>query len=264
VSSTTDEVAYGVIAAGSLHLVWCWLAGLVGHSVDFKVVLALLVGGDAGDSALLGDAVNVATRDPSLVAVYFLSLCFFALLCGIVCHNFVRGTGLDHRLPWLRFRNEWYYALSGEYTLHSEHINELWHRDGVLDRVVLCEAIRRRLEDDRPSSEAHDYADGDRYYPIVGDQFIIKYSEMQTINIQGIVIADESDSGDSAPVRSFWAQRKRSLGVWLSRLGGRLVGDDMNYGGSRAPSGVDVVEAISASRASAGVVGGDGSVDAVR
>ena len=66
---------------------------------------------------------------------------------------------------------------------------------GNLDNIRLTLAHRRRLESDRaPSAEvkAGEYVGPDeRYYEIRGDLFILRYTEMKTINLDYFQIAEE-------------------------------------------------------------------------
>jgi hypothetical protein len=48
---------------------------------------------------------------------------------------------------------------------------------------VLQAAYRRELRQDRNDGEEHEMEGGSKYYPIIGDRFVLKYTEMQTINI---------------------------------------------------------------------------------
>jgi hypothetical protein len=64
-------------------------------------------------------------------------------------------------------------------------------KSGDLDRVLLRLVDRRQLADDqKPVSETD--AD-DRYYHIEGDYFVLRYSEMTTINIDYIFVTPETD-----------------------------------------------------------------------
>jgi hypothetical protein len=60
--------------------------------------------------------------------------------------------------------------------------------DGRLDRLVLTQAARRLLNQDRTSVSA---TAADRFYAISGDQFVLKYSEISTLNISYLLLADQ-------------------------------------------------------------------------
>lgn len=64
-------------------------------------------------------------------------------------------------------------------------------KSGELDRVLLRLVERRRLSNDERPSEEMD--SDDRYYYIEGDYFVLRYSEMCTINIDYMFVTPESE-----------------------------------------------------------------------
>lgn len=64
---------------------------------------------------------------------------------------------------------------------------------GQLDRIVLKDAQRRplRAEADNASSGAPTPIQDDRFYPIRGSFLVIRYENVQTLNIEFIVLAEE-------------------------------------------------------------------------
>jgi hypothetical protein len=64
---------------------------------------------------------------------------------------------------------------------------------GSLDRVLLRSVERRKLSEDIKPGKAID--SDDRYYEIEGDYFILRYSEMSTINIDYIFVTPELVAG---------------------------------------------------------------------
>jgi len=220
ISSFTDEIAYGVFGAAILHTIWCASFWHLGHPVDYKSVLVLLIGSYGEHQEYLKTAMSSMVSQVGWIAAYFLSLYVASGAIGLLAHELVRHFKLDHRFQLLRFRNEWYYLLSGEYAelpeqgstaaqpdlvylstvvaqgsqtyLYRGYIADYYFdRSGNLDRVVLRDAMRRLLTEDRPSGTEHAIDGDERFYSIVGDRFVLKYSEMQTINIQGISFSEE-------------------------------------------------------------------------
>ncbi len=124
----------------------------------------------------------------------------------------------------MRFNNEWFYLLSGEISEFKEFTENLGKVDGVylttivhhsdkdylyrgivadfffdksgnLDRVLLKLAHRRALTDDRESHQEYDQEEiDDRYYSIEGDYFILRYSEMSTINLDYFFVVEEEET----------------------------------------------------------------------
>ena len=52
---------------------------------------------------------------------------------------------------------------------------------GELDRLLLTQTQRRKLADDRSLDGSK--ADAVRFYPIAGDIFVLRYSEIKTLNV---------------------------------------------------------------------------------
>jgi len=217
ITSMADEIAYGVVAAAVLHTLWCSVFKCAHHPVDYKSVIVLSVGAYGEHQEYLSAALTGISRNAGLIAVYFLSLYAVSAILGLAAHEVVRTFRLDHMFSLLRFRNEWYYLLSGEYVNLPEQggsigsrrpdmvllstviiqggqayiyrgyvVDYYFDRTGVLDRVVLFNVKRRRLENDRAEGQEYSLAGDERFYAIMSDLFVIKYSEMQTINVEGI------------------------------------------------------------------------------
>ena len=59
---------------------------------------------------------------------------------------------------------------------------------GQLNRLVLASAARRPLSDDQASEGGADQGqplvDEERFYPIEGDYFVLRYSEVLTLNVR--------------------------------------------------------------------------------
>ena len=52
---------------------------------------------------------------------------------------------------------------------------------GELDRLLLTQTQRRKLADDRSLDGSN--ADAVRFYPIAGDIFVLRYSEIKPLNV---------------------------------------------------------------------------------
>lgn len=66
--------------------------------------------------------------------------------------------------------------------------------DGQLDRIVLSAASRRPF--DRDKVDAQDEAE--RFYPIDGDYFVLRYEHMLSVNVQYIRIVEQDDAAEEA------------------------------------------------------------------
>lgn len=240
--SVSDELAYGAIFAVVLHSVWLFLASRWGYAADYASLLAFLTGNFGPNSVRYDVAVRSFTNHAGAIASYFLSLIAFSATLGRLAHKGVRLLGLDKATQILRFKNEWFYLLSGEVLEFGEQRNQRrvdgtflsavvdhgkepylyrgvvtdwsFDADGNLDNVRLELAHRRKLSDDgdRNTSEYEigEFVEADdRYYSIRGDVFILRYSEMRTINLDYFQLTEiaasdvdtvhDSDHDASAP-----------------------------------------------------------------
>ena len=63
--------------------------------------------------------------------------------------------------------------------------------NGQLDRLILQNVMRRPIARDKPGVDDSDALQVDRFYPIDGDNFVIRYSEMVTLNVQYLRVVAE-------------------------------------------------------------------------
>ncbi|MBT2794785.1 hypothetical protein [Paraburkholderia strydomiana] len=65
---------------------------------------------------------------------------------------------------------------------------------GELDRLLLVQAQRRKLDNDRVyDDDAQRYADDPkRFYPIAGDVFVLRYEEIKTLNVSYLTLPSAS------------------------------------------------------------------------
>lgn len=223
ITSLADEAAYGLIGSIFLHFVWASLLALCGVQFNLSPLVALLIGSYGHDDVYFPLVLDWLTRHPERIIGYFLSLYVLAALLGYGAHQLVRGRRWDRTFPWLRFRNDWHYLISGEILQFPEVGREPREVDGVylsavvhhggdsylyrgivadyffdksgsLDRVLLRLAHRRLLARDRepgePRSPSTMASANQRYYDIAGDFFVLRYSEVQTINIEYFALTE--------------------------------------------------------------------------
>ncbi len=199
------------LAALVLDLVWYWGAALVtSYRVDFKALLTLV----AGDkSANLDSAIAEVATDPWHPGIFFASLYAFAILAGFGLRYAVTRWRLDRRgaplANFLRFDTPWYYLFTGydratppdgvaigavvclgssAYLYTGVLVEYFLDDQGQLNRLVLASAARRPLSDDQASESGADPdqppAYEERFYPIEGDYFVLRYSEVLTLNVR--------------------------------------------------------------------------------
>ena len=210
------------LAAIVLDLVWYWLAVLVtGTRADFATLFTLIAG---EKSAELESALARLSADPWHPGLFFGSLYAFAIVAAFLLRRVVTRWRLDRRgaplANFLRFDTPWYYlftgydrpsapngvaigavvSLGGTAYLYTGVLVEYFLDDqGQLNRLVLASAARRPLADDalqddealtpewagseRGLGESAPAAE-ERFYPIEGDYFVLRYSEILTLNVR--------------------------------------------------------------------------------
>lgn len=226
-----DELAYSAIFAVGLHFLWLsTVARSVGFEADFESLLSLLTGNSGAQGNYYPHAAKQFASHHTAVALYFLSLFAGAELLGKGAHALVRGTKLDLSTRTFRFKNEWFYLLTGETLSFKEveaesrvvagvylsavvdHAKESYlyrgivqdwsfTRDGELDNVRIRDAHRRLLSADRKPGEVlpSGAASDPRYYEIRGDLFLLRYAEMKTMNLDYFSIEEEVASTQVLP-----------------------------------------------------------------
>jgi len=220
----SEELAYGVAFALALHVVWLLAVRRLGFEPDVDAMFLLLVGNFGERSEHLGRVLSsVADHYPG-VAGYLVSLYATAGLAGNLGHRAVRRLKLDHLTKTFRFDNYWYYMLTGEVLDFRENAGEgravdgvyfsavvdhasgsylyrgivsdfTFDRDGALDTIVLTDAHRRRLADDREEGEPHvpvgPSEPDERYYEIRGDFLVLRSAEVRTLNLDYFAVTLE-------------------------------------------------------------------------
>jgi hypothetical protein len=101
-------------------------------------------------------------------------------------------------------------------------------RTGQLDRLVLSEASRRLLKNDRSTEKHYDptaQAD-DRFYLIETLHFVIRYCDICTLNIEYIILRDKGHSEDTiAPaLRGYRPRKSWPCRKWLGKIKETVLG----------------------------------------
>ncbi|GGY51328.1 hypothetical protein [Pseudoduganella albidiflava] len=221
--TSLDFSPFGRIAAGAVmsaavaHLLWLsFTYWLFGQRFEPIVLMQLLSSAPASQVA----AASAVAADFSWIAAYFGTLLFASFAFPILLRSAITNYRLDRASsplrPMLRFHEApWYYLLTGadfpeeeapdfvivaaivevgrDAMLYTGVLDSFFFdSDGQLDRLVLQGVARRPLARDKDTSddEAEDKAasagraDTGRFYPVDGDSFVLRYSEMITLNVQ--------------------------------------------------------------------------------
>lgn len=202
-------VTEGILLAALLHLVW--IVGME-QFTDRHFSPVKLFPLFSADPKSQGSALQELGRQFNLVATYFLSLLFASFIIPSLLRRLVTHYRLDIHdnlfSRMLRFNGApWYYLLSGaDFTEESRpdmvsisgivdvagtaylYVGVLEDffvdQEGNLDRFILSEVIRRPITGDKDPQ--HENIVLDRFYPIDGDYFVLRYSEAITINVEYI------------------------------------------------------------------------------
>jgi len=235
----SEELAYGVAFALALHVGWLILVRRLGFQPDVDAMFLLLAGNFGEGSQHLDRVRSSVAGHYAGVAGYLVSLYAAAAVAGNLGHRAVRRLKLDHLTKTFRFDNYWYYMLTGEVLDFRENAGErrsvdgvyfsavvdhasgsylyrgivsdfTFDRDGTLDTVVLTDAHRRKLVDDRqegePSTHVGPSEPDERYYEIRGDFLVLRYAEIRTLNLDyfAVTLAESlpADTAEAGAARS--------------------------------------------------------------
>lgn len=216
---TFDHTPFNAIALQALLCAACAnlvVAGIatrwLGYRIDIGDAVRLLVG---GASALKDVASGLAwlNSHPTAPLKYFASTIGLALASALAWRLLVESCGLDCRgkwsTQWVRGEAPWYYLFSGldhpdarevdgtvvaavvEFKAEGSYLYQGMMLDyevneaGDLDRLLLVQAQRRKLTSDRAydATMGQHEEDTNRFYPIAGDVFVLRYDEIRTLNV---------------------------------------------------------------------------------
>lgn len=214
-SSSIKSVVYALF----LNVIgWTIVEQCTRYTVHWNALLAMFHGDKVKDAEF---AIALVAKHPWAHVGYFLALYAGSAAAGWFLRGLVTVFALDradrplHRI--FRSGTEWYYLFNGydlperpdvvyvtavvnldePYLYIGIFQNYFLTGEGDLDRVVLSEVARRKLSADNNDPTLKNPA----FYPIEGEQFILRYSEMVTLNVSywwldvqgGNVTDDESD-----------------------------------------------------------------------
>jgi len=208
-------VSEAVVWAAGLHIVWVLgIQALTPFAFRADVALKLLSANPESQARALE---AVAAQAPSVTA-YLASLIAFAYLGPLAVRRFISMARLDRAGAPLsglfRFSAApWYYLLSGADFkkdespdlisisaivnvagapyLYTGILDDYFlDPDGRLDRLILEQVMRRPLRKDKRPGRPE--ANGERFYAIDGDYFVLRYAEAITLNVEYIKLAEDA------------------------------------------------------------------------
>lgn len=207
-------VAESVLWAAILHCAWIILSALFGYRFDPVVLMGML----SAHPARQADAAGIAADQFLRISVYFGSLLVVANLAPVFIRHTISAFRLDRESARFgsifRFYDApWHYLLTGadferddapdliyvsaivevakEAVLYVGVLNDFYFdKDGQLDRLILQNVKRRPISADKDGAGAAP----ERFYPVDGDNFVLRYSEAVTLNIQYVKLTP-ADAG---------------------------------------------------------------------
>jgi hypothetical protein len=217
-------VAEAVLWAIVLHLAWLTASHLVCSREFDPVVLMNLLSSVPASQASAAQQVGIEFRP---IAAYFISLLVASYLIPMSIRSAISTFRLDREGTPLstvfRFHDApWYYLLTGadfaedeqpdlvfisaivevakEAVLYVGILDDFYFdSEGQLDRLILQQVSRRPLSKDK-SAEPNGASTGkDRFYPVDGDNFVLRYSEAITLNVQYVKLTAATPAGDAVP-----------------------------------------------------------------
>jgi len=219
--TSLDFSPFGQVAAEAVlwalvaHLLWLLLAyGLFQHRFE-PVVLMKLLSSNPTSQAEAAIAVGNAFN---WIAAYFVSLIVGTYAIPKLIRAAISKFRLDRQSFPLsgifRFHEApWYYLLTGadfsrddapdlivisaivevakEAILYVGVLDEFFvDAEGNLDRLVLQGVSRRPIASDKLRGGPEVEDEGDRFYEIEGDSFVLRYAETVTLNVQYVKLVE--------------------------------------------------------------------------
>jgi uncharacterized membrane protein YwzB len=192
--SLTHKAVASLLITMVLHVMGLFILYCAGQAINFNLFLMLL-------SGVHSDLFNSITNHTIILAVsYLICLYFLAFFAGAILRWSIKKYRLD-RYHFFRIDNSWYYLFKGLYWKEGQHDgvkiaatmeiagvsylyvgildNFFLNKEGSIDRLILASASRRLLKNDKNT-----VAESERFYPIDGHYFVLKYNEIKNLNVE--------------------------------------------------------------------------------
>lgn len=218
--------------------------------IDLAAVAAWVTNNFGEGDGRYGRLVRAPTDHPIHVFLYFLGLYAFSSCIGSAFRTTVRGLKLDLKWKSFRFDNDWHYLFKGEvlsfadpdYNLGTRErldpdgrrgtiitavvdfkdrsslfmgilVDFFFDSSGNLERLLLEGVKRRDLLKDGDLDETDERARDGRWYEVRGHYFVLRMSELKTINIDYIINDDLRQAQALAAEASDEADERESRGI---------------------------------------------------
>jgi hypothetical protein len=209
----THKAAVSFFVTFLVHFLWISLISVTAFKINFSKLLILFSGAQGNIYATTISSISLS--DIVATSIYLLTIYSFAYFLGWFFRQAIRWFKLDKKLKMLRLDSPWYYLftgydweegkpdivlissvmeLAGKGYIYLGYLDGFFLDDeGNIDRLVLTGAMRRDIEKDKISLDENQTNEivsdngknslEQRFYPIDGNYFVIKYSEIKNLNI---------------------------------------------------------------------------------
>lgn len=200
----TNKTTIGALVTLILHtLALCFLIYVVGVSLSLQALFILISG--VQDEKYSSVIASFTAHQFILLASYLLVICGLAYLFGKLLRCLIAKYEWD-RHPIFEIDSSWYYLfkgydwkdgadgtpdfaqiaamieIAGKGYLYIGILEKFFlNNQGNIDRLVLTGAMRREIGKDKSDNQGDN---SKRFYPIDGDYFVLRYSEVKNLNVQ--------------------------------------------------------------------------------
>ncbi len=204
----TNKTIISTVVTVILHMIGLVVVVSFVHSSLNKWPLLILISG-VQDKEYSAAITSLTTHQLFFFAIYLLVVYLLAYLCGYLLRFLIIRFEWD-KYSIFEIDSPWYYLfkgyewedgkpngvqiaaimeMGGKCHLYIGILKKFFFNgDGNIDRLVLTSAMRREIENDKNFDEEPESSLTKRFYPIDGDYFVLKYSEIKNLNVQFLKI----------------------------------------------------------------------------
>jgi hypothetical protein len=197
-----------LLIAPVIHLTLTSLLGVFGAPPPDLHATFVLLSGQFDNQGEFARTISALIGSPWHVTLYFVTASLAGLMLGWMAQRFVRTTQLDRTFSAFRFASDWHYLFEGEIrhdlprpdfvvvAATVEHAGQSYlyvgvlrhyavDRQGELARLHMNSVVRRPIGEDRPPGQEQQMPDRTgRFYPITGDELVIVFRDVRTLNVR--------------------------------------------------------------------------------
>lgn len=199
----THKTALSLFVTFLLHVFGLFTLDLFAkYPIDLSKFLILI----SGDHSELFTSTLKTIGNTEIIntTIYLTIIYFLAFLIGKMFRFLIKKFKLDKYTKLLRINSPWFYLFTGydwedgkpdgviisactefggKTYLYQGYLERFFlTEDGNIDRLILTDAERRLIENDKMGPEKSDK--NLRFYPIDGHYFVLKYAEIKNLNVQ--------------------------------------------------------------------------------